>query len=640
MMKGVRFAVLITCILLLNATEIFALPTGGSVASGDATISQPDATTTILTQTTDKTVIDWQTYNTSSGETHVYTQPGSTSIALNRIVSSSPPVIAGTLVANGNVWITSTNGMTVGNNGLHVNSSGLLLSSYSPSGDCTADKFTLTRGDSNGSIRLQGPITIETGKTLVIVAPQIILESGVTVTVGGGTLILAAGNKISVDLNGDPKVTIDEPGTDPKIEINGSITNNGGEIIIAANNIMSAGGTINTGAGGSVDMYSTQPLNQSTVVFSYIDAPSCTLTGFEVTGMDVFIGTMPLWILTTAAEGSTVSLNAGDCTTLGTWKQVSGPAVTLSSTTVSSPTFVVPAVTTAGAILTFEYDTQSESGTPVTYSVILNATDNGITYFPSDVTTFKSSTGENMGIRPNSGALTHLNPIDPADLTNTANQPDNPIYGVVDMEIKVFNPGDTATVTVYLPTPAPAGYKWFKYNAQSGWYDFSEHAVFNNDRTQVTLTLVDGGIGDDDGIANGVIKDPSGLGEGEAPSVASGEGGGGGNCFIATAAYGSALDAHVSILRAFRDRFLLTNAAGRAFVAFYYKHSPALASYISRHDNLRAVVRVCLLPLIGVSWVALNLGSFAALSILLLPLIFVLGLVVYRRQRFHALREH
>ncbi len=72
----------------------------------------------------------------------------------------------------------------------------------------------------------------------------------------------------------------------------------------------------------------------------------------------------------------------------------------------------------------------------------------------------------------------------------------------------------------------------------------------------------------------------------------------GSDCFIATAAWGSALDPHVDALRRFRDRHLLSNAAGRAFVAVYYRHSPPLAQLIAGNESLRALTRGLLTPLV------------------------------------------
>jgi hypothetical protein len=39
-------------------------------------------------------------------------------------------------------------------------------------------------------------------------------------------------------------------------------------------------------------------------------------------------------------------------------------------------------------------------------------------------------------------------------------------------------------------------------------------------------------------------------------------------------------------------------APGRAFVAFYYRHSPPLAELIGRHEMLRAATRTTLAPLV------------------------------------------
>ncbi len=88
------------------------------------------------------------------------------------------------------------------------------------------------------------------------------------------------------------------------------------------------------------------------------------------------------------------------------------------------------------------------------------------------------------------------------------------------------------------------------------------------------------------------------------------------DAFIATAAYGSYFEDHVKILRQLRDDILLHSGIGKAFVAAYYKTSPPIADFIAEHDALRTMVRWGLAPVVGLSWVALNHGTFAALALM------------------------
>ena len=77
-------------------------------------------------------------------------------------------------------------------------------------------------------------------------------------------------------------------------------------------------------------------------------------------------------------------------------------------------------------------------------------------------------------------------------------------------------------------------------------------------------------------------------------------------CFIATAAYGNPLAEEIQHLRAFRDKYLLSNWPGRWFVALYYRFSPPVAEYISQHDFLRKLTRAVLKPAILMARFSLN----------------------------------
>jgi hypothetical protein len=72
-------------------------------------------------------------------------------------------------------------------------------------------------------------------------------------------------------------------------------------------------------------------------------------------------------------------------------------------------------------------------------------------------------------------------------------------------------------------------------------------------------------------------------------------------CFIATAAYGSPLADEIWALRRFRDRYLMTNPAGRAFVDAYYSVGPYAADIIAEHPWIRTTTRVLLTPLVALA---------------------------------------
>lgn len=72
-------------------------------------------------------------------------------------------------------------------------------------------------------------------------------------------------------------------------------------------------------------------------------------------------------------------------------------------------------------------------------------------------------------------------------------------------------------------------------------------------------------------------------------------------CFIATAAYGSPMMRQVGVLRAFRDRHLLTTPIGQALTASYYALSPPLAQAIAGQELVRGLVRRALAPVVSLA---------------------------------------
>ncbi len=114
---------------------------------------------------------------------------------------------------------------------------------------------------------------------------------------------------------------------------------------------------------------------------------------------------------------------------------------------------------------------------------------------------------------PNAVAIEAVEPeaAEPGALT-IGGQAAETHFGLIHFRVAVARPGDATNVKIHFSEPAPRKAKWFKYDPIAGaWSDFSDNARFTFNRRFVVLTLQDGGVGDADGVANGVIVDPSAL---------------------------------------------------------------------------------------------------------------------------------
>jgi hypothetical protein len=136
-------------------------------------------------------------------------------------------------------------------------------------------------------------------------------------------------------------------------------------------------------------------------------------------------------------------------------------------------------------------------------------------------------------------AIEALEMIDPETISDDT--PAEFLFGLFSYRIRLNEVGTTATVRIYFSEDISDASTFYKYDTIGGWQDYAQHTTFNDDGRSITLELKDGGYGDSDRTANGVIVDPGGLAAAASvevdtsapPALESSSGGGG--CFIETA---------------------------------------------------------------------------------------------------------
>lgn len=121
-------------------------------------------------------------------------------------------------------------------------------------------------------------------------------------------------------------------------------------------------------------------------------------------------------------------------------------------------------------------------------------------------------------------------------------------YGGFQYKIESVPVGGSVTVTVYSEGSFPTDVEYWKYDAENGFTELNATVSGN----RLTFILTDGGTGDADQIANGVIEDPGFIGQpissSDVPPVTSGgDSGGGGGCAVSGDA-GSRMDGLLLVL--------------------------------------------------------------------------------------------
>lgn len=276
-----------------HALDTNALPTGGKVTAGNATISQAGNALDIH-QTTQRAALDWQSFNIGAAAAVNFNQPGTNAVALNRIVGNEASQVFGKLNANGHVFFTNPNGMLFAR-GARINVGGILATTMRlRNEDFMAGNYRFTEPGS-GTIRNDGIINARGSAVLIGNSVQ---NAGTLVAT---TVTLAAGNTVAVDLTDDGliRARVIGPALKAGIENSGSIdgtlavtmtagqardtlaqvvnnsgviraaglTIKGGDIVLEGGKVENTGTitTSNANAAGSIDMTGMQVSNSGTL---------------------------------------------------------------------------------------------------------------------------------------------------------------------------------------------------------------------------------------------------------------------------------------------------------------------------------------------------------------------------------------
>lgn len=220
---------------LLATTPSYALPQGGEVVGGSAAISGTGSQLTI-TQSTNRAILNWQSFDIGHGEHVAFHQPLANSVALNRVTGSqSPSQILGSLTANGTVMLINPNGVFFGP-GSQVNVGNMVATTSDIANDriMAGDYRFDIPGNPNAAIINQGSITVVDAGLAAFVAPNVVNDGMIVATLG--KVQLASGDTFTLDLYGDGLVSL-EAGPDITSQFvsnSGVISANGGKVTLTA----------------------------------------------------------------------------------------------------------------------------------------------------------------------------------------------------------------------------------------------------------------------------------------------------------------------------------------------------------------------------------------------------------------------
>ncbi len=229
-------AALLASTALVSAQS--ALPTGGQVAAGSATISISGPAMTV-TQGSQRAIVNWQGFSVGQPNSVRFAQPSGSSAILNRVTGSASSTIAGQITGNGQVFLVNPNGIAITSTGTVKVGGGFVASTLGiEDRDFMAGRLQFNGGSSPAGVSNDGTITAGLGGFVGLLGGAV--SNGGTISVPLGRVGLGAATQATLDPTGDGFLQVAVPSDataadgKPLIDVSGKVSAHGGRVEIRA----------------------------------------------------------------------------------------------------------------------------------------------------------------------------------------------------------------------------------------------------------------------------------------------------------------------------------------------------------------------------------------------------------------------
>ena len=298
-MKNIKeiIALICCCNLVFPVPMAMAAPQGGKVVGGSAHIHQSGATTTI-NQSSNRAVINWNSFDIGKNETVRHNMPSANSAGLHRVVGGGgASQIMGQLQSNGNVYLVNPAGVVI-HKGARIDANSFTATSR----DISNDNFMKGNmvfdkpGRPDAEVINQGTISVKENGLAALVAPTV-RNDGVIAGKLAKVALASGDSTWKLDMHGDDLITftVDEKDVDTLhavdgtplagVENSGSIKAEGGVVVLTAAQLdgivgsvvnsgevsaasaeLKGGKIVFKGAGSGVDIVNTGTVDASSAV--------------------------------------------------------------------------------------------------------------------------------------------------------------------------------------------------------------------------------------------------------------------------------------------------------------------------------------------------------------------------------------